>query len=144
MPITRQRVDAAWAVSVWVLGLGERSRKVVSVQMTRRTWPLRYCTPWPWLQTDTQCRLPQGSVWTLCSVDSSSLLKICSCLLGAQERPLGPLLPQHPRTCLGDSTARVSYSLHLSPGSSRAASVSRSLSMSHPSPEAWAQRTLAK
>lgn len=87
---------------------------------------------------------PPGLCLDLCSVDSPSLLKICSCLLGAQERPLGPLLPQHPRTCLGDSTARVSYSLHLSPGSSRAASVSRSLSMSHPSSEAWAQRTLAK
>lgn len=113
----------------WVCELGaqEKGPKRSSVC----TWPpgrgnLGPC-PVPQLQTDSQCYLPQGS--GLCPVapaawltlpgllqcglllTSKDLLKVISCVLGPQERPLGPLLPWHPMTCLGDSTARVSYCL---------------------------------
>ena len=143
MPTTRQRVGAAWAVSVWGSGSGERSRKVVSVQVTSRTWPLRPSAAGPGLQTDTQRRRPQGSAraraaWT------AALSKDLLLSAGCSGEAAGPSSPQPPRACRGDSTARVSDSLHLSPVSSRAASVSPFLSMSHPSPEAWAQPTLAK
>ena len=91
VPTTRQRVGAAWAVSVWGSGSGERPQKVIIVQTTSRTQPLGP-PPLGWGSRQTPRVAAPRALPRPVRRGLLLFLRICSCLLGAQERLLGPLL----------------------------------------------------